>query len=184
MEAPWAVLEASSGPLGPSWAILRPSKAVLSAYWAVLEASWGHLSRLGGYFGRLRNILEAILGHLGRLGSDWANGERNFPGRPKSFPGPSGWPAGSAEAPTRIRRPLLIHHRGAWRAEPSRFWFWFFFQNNSPWGFGPSHRPPGRGGCKRFSCPRRPQDGLQDGQDGPRWPPRCLEDGQDGLQDG
>ena len=106
----------------------------------------------------------------------------------------AGWAEGHE-----IRRPLLIYHRGAWRARLIRFWFWFFFQKNSPVGSGPSRRPPGRPAnvlSSPISCPRRLQDGLQDAsktarmasktakmalrclQDGPRW----LQDGQDGSK--
>ena len=89
-----------------------------------------------------------------------------------------------------IRRPMSIHRRGAWRAGPFRFWFWFFFQKNSPWRFGPSRRGPGRtredpGGISipTFSL-KMAQDGVQDvsktakmASKTAKMAPRCLQDG-------
>ena len=64
-----------------------------------------------------------------------------------------------------IRRPLLIHHRGAWRAGFLRVWFWFFFQKNSPWGSGTSRRGRGKALNPQFPA----QDGSKMAQD-------CLQD--------
>ena len=95
MEASWAVLEASWGPLVLSSVILRPYWAFLEASWANLEASWTLSGRLGGHLGppwaNLGAVLEAIFGHLGHTG------------RGKTFAtGSSGWLAAWTEAPEGI----------------------------------------------------------------------------------
>ena len=89
-----------------------------------------------------------------------------------------------------------------------RVWFWFFFQKNSPWRFGPSRRPPVRDlkdlpgpQFPNFPPPPRPvrrprhrpipkkssktaQDGLQDGHVGPRWLPKWSKMASNSAQDG